>query len=71
MFAYESLTTKETSSSVTPKVVAVAFRYNLNSNGVSLRWLQLELVAYENGRKESLDHEHCYKSTLSLSSKLL
>ena len=40
--AYESLKTKEKSRWV-------------SHNGVSQRWSQLELVAYESGRKESFD----------------
>ena len=60
--AYESLKTKEKSSWVIPKVLAVAYiRFSLqslshSSNGVSQRWSQLELVAfYESARKESFD----------------
>ena len=58
---YESLKTKEKSSWVTPKVVAVAYEsFSLQSlsrslNRVSQRWSQLDLVAYDSGHKESLD----------------
>ena len=61
MVAYESLATKETSSWVIPKMVAVAYEsFSLqslshNSNGVSQRSSQLELVAYDSSRKESFD----------------
>ena len=68
MVAYESLKTKEKSSWVITKVVMVSYgsgrlrelfitnlSLSYSSNGVWLMWSQLELVAYESGRKESFD----------------
>ena len=62
MVAYKSLKTKEKSSWVIPKVVAVAYgsfslqSLSRSSNGVSQRWsYELELAAYKSGRKESFD----------------
>ena len=60
----ESLKTKDKSSWVIPKVVAVAYGSFLlqslsrSSNGVLQKWSKLELVAYESGRKESFDCSH-------------
>ena len=69
-FSYYSLKTKEKSSWVIPKVVAVAYkRFSLqsvthSSNRVSQRWSYLELVAYESGRKESFNciHDQIYRA---------
>ena len=66
MVAYENLKTKGKSRCNSRKWLrsltgAVAYEsFSLQSlsdksNGVSQRWSELELVAYESGRKESLD----------------
>ena len=61
MVAYESVKTKEKSSWVISKVVAVAYerfsskRLNHSSNGVAEGGRNQELVAHESSRKESFD----------------
>ena len=74
---YESLKTKEKSSWVIPKVVAVAYESFLLkslsdiSKGVSQRWSWLELVAYEGGRKESVSCAHVVRRNYVVNTRLL